>query len=149
MAKNLQFKGLDELAAVLDALPGKLGPQVVGRILRKAEKPLVAAARARAPKKNGDLVKSIGGIAGRGAGKGQQRYVGPRRGGPFKGYTGHLVEYGTGPRTQKDGTSTGSMPAQPYMRPAYEETKEQITQIIKDEVAAVIADGFRAATRIK
>ena len=135
MGKNLQFKGLSELRDILEALPGKLGTKKVGEILRKAEKPLIAAAKARAPKGNGDLIKSIGGIAG--------------RGGENKGYAGHLVEYGTGPRTQKDGTSTGSMPAQPYMRPAYEETKEQIAQIIQDEVAAVIADGFRAATRIK
>ena len=149
MGKNLQFNGLTELRDVLDALPGKLGRQVVGQILRKAEKPLIAAAKAKAPKADGDLIKSIGGIAGRGGGKGEQRYVGPRRGGPNKGYAGHLVEYGTGPRRQKDGTSTGSMPAQPFMRPAYEETKEQIVEIIKQECGAIIADSFRTVTRGK
>lgn len=149
MGKNLQFKGAAELRDILEALPGRLGTKKVGEILRLAEKPLVAAAKARAPRGNGDLIKSIGGIAGRGAGRGEQRYVGPRRGGVNKGYAGHLVEYGTGPRKQKDGTSTGSMPAHPFMRPAYEQTKAQIVQIISDEVAAVIADGFRAATRLK
>lgn len=149
MGKNLRFEGAAGLRDILDALPGKLGRQKVGEILRKAEKPLIAAAKAKAPKGNGDLIKSIGGIAGRGGGRGEQRYVGPRRGGANKGYAGHLVEYGTGPRKQKDGTNTGSMPAQPYMRPAYEETKDQIVQIISDEVAAVIADGFKAATRNK
>jgi len=149
VGKNLQFKGVPELRDILEALGSKLGAKKVGEILRKAEKPLIAAAKARAPKGDGDLIKSIGGIAGRGGGRGEQRYVGPRRGGVNKGYAGHLVEYGTGPRKQKDGGSTGSMPAQPFMRPAYEETKDQITQIIKDEVAAVIADGFKQATRIK
>ena len=149
MGKNLQFNGLEELRQVLDALPGKLGRQTVGKILRKAEKPLIDAAKARVPKDQGDTAKSIGGIAGRGGGRGEQRYVGPRRGGPYKGYAGHLIEYGTGPRKQKDGTSTGSMPAHPFMRPAYEETKDQIVEIIKEECGAIIADGFRAVTRNK
>lgn len=149
MGKNLQFNGLEELRQVLDALPGKLGRQTVGQILRKAEKPLIAAAKARVPKSQGDTEKSIGGIAGRGGGRGEQRYIGPRRGGPFKGYAGHLIEYGTGPRKQKDGTNTGSMPAHPFMRPAYEETKNQIVDIIKQACAAIIADGFRAVTRGK
>ena len=149
MARNLRFKGFDELGAVLDALPGKLGAQVLGQILRKAEKPLIAAMKAKAPKDDGDLIKAIGGIAGRGEGKGTQRYVGPRRGGPNNGYAGHLIEYGTAPRQKADGTSTGTMPARPFVRPAYDETAEQVSQIIQDEVAAIVADGFKNVTRLK
>lgn len=149
MARNLVFEGADELARILDALPGRLGKKRVGEILRKAAKPIVAEARSRVPVLDKDTQKSIGVIAGRGRGRGEQVYIGPRRGGPFKGYAGHLIEYGTAPRKLKDGTSTGSMPAHPFMRPAYEVAKGAALQIIKDEVAADIADGFRNASRLR
>ena len=34
--------------------------------------------------------------------------------------TAHLKEFGTGPRKHKSGKSTGAMPADPFLRPAWE-----------------------------
>lgn len=141
--KNLRFEGIEEIAQVLSALPGRLGPQVILKTLRKAAKPIVAEAKSRAPRDKGDLIRSIGVINGRGQGKGQSVYVGPRRGGSFKGYAGHLVEYGTGPRTMKDGGSSGSMPAQPFMRPAADSKTPLAIESIKLDLKTLIESGFK------
>jgi len=145
VAKNLRFEGIKELDQVLAALSGDkaLSNKVAGQILRKAEKPIVEEARRLVPVGEGDTKKSIGGIAGRGQGRGTQRYIGPRRGGPFKGYAGHLIEYGTAPRRKKNGQETGSMPARPFMRPAYDAKKDEAIQIIKDECKAIILSEFK------
>jgi len=99
VGKNLAFTGVKELEEVLAGLAGdkKLSNKVVRGILNKAAKPIIQRAQELAPEEDGDLKKSIGAIPGRGRGKGEQVYVGPRRGGRFKGYAGHLVEYGTAP----------------------------------------------------
>lgn len=47
-------------------------------------------------------------------------YIGAGPRGP-----GVLAEFGTGHRTWKNGKSTGSMPAQPFMRPAWEAGKDK------------------------
>ncbi|MGY2133651.1 HK97-gp10 family putative phage morphogenesis protein [Hymenobacter sp. HD11105] len=160
MAKNsFQFKGFKELGQVLDALPGRLGPQTVLGILKKGAKPMVEEARRLASNADvtGDLTRSIGAINGRGRGKGMQVYVGPRRGGGFKGYHGHLLEYGTAPHRIKPingkalsyggsayaGVNHPGTAAQPFMRPAFDAKNGQTVQIIKDEVAEIIATGFK------
>lgn len=48
----------------------------------------------------------------------------------------HLVEQGTKERRHKSGKSTGRMPASPFMKPAFEQTK--------DQVRTIVADGMRA-----
>ena len=143
MAKNLAFRGFQELDQVLDALPNNIGPKVLQQILRKAVKPMVAEAKAKAPRDDKDLVKSIGVINGRGAGKGTQIYMGPRRGGGFKGYVGHLIEYGTAPRRTESGRNTGSGPALPFMRPAFDLMYPEAVRIIKEECKTIIDSGFK------
>lgn len=142
--KNLQFRGFEELAQVFDALPGRLGAKTVQGILRKAVKPIVEEAKAKVPKRTGNLKKSIGTIAGRGQGKGTQVYAGPRRGGPYKGYAGHLIEYGTGPRKQAStGRNTGSVAAQPFMRPAFDKMYPVAVGIVKAETRAIVESAFK------
>jgi HK97 gp10 family phage protein len=144
VGKNLQFSGFEEAATILDALPGRLGPQVLLKTLRKGGKPIVAEARSRVPVKKKALIRSIGTINGRRGGKGQQVYLGPRRGGGYKGYAGHLIEYGTAPRTKKNGASTGSVAAHPFMRPAFELRIGEAREIIKNELRDLIRDGFKS-----
>ncbi|MGI4822251.1 MAG: HK97-gp10 family putative phage morphogenesis protein [Janthinobacterium lividum] len=162
MGKNLKFVGLEELGQVLDGLAGdkKLSNKVVRGILNKGAKPIVAEAKSRVSRKNGDLQKSIGTIPGRGQGKGEQVYIGPRRGGRFKGYAGHLVEYGTAPHIIKAKAAGGQLhllgnrfaeevhhpgaAAKPFMRPAFDSKKDEAIGIIKDECKAIIADAFKS-----
>lgn len=50
-----------------------------------------------------------------------------------KGAHAHLVEFGTGPRRQKNGMSTGSAPAQPFLFPAWEsERPKYISELTKE-----------------
>ena len=162
MGKNLSFTGIEELSQVLDALSGdkKLSNKVVRGILNKAAKPIIVDAQARVSKDKGELRKSIGTIPGRGQGKGEQVYIGPRRGGRFKGYAGHLVEYGTAPHIIKAKAAGGLLhlrgnvfveevhhpgaAAKPFMRPAYDSKKDEAVGIIKDECKAIILDEFKA-----
>lgn len=46
----------------------------------------------------------------------------------------HLVEFGTGPRFQKNGRYVGRMPAQPFMRPAWDATKAEVLKRISEEM---------------
>ena len=50
----------------------------------------------------------------------------------------HLVEFGTGPRQQKNGKSTGVMPAQPFMRPAFDNNVDRAIETMKDGLAEEI-----------
>jgi HK97 gp10 family phage protein len=162
MAKNLKFVGIEELNQVLDGLAGdkKLSGKVVRGILNKAAKPIIVDAKSRVSKKDGDLQRAIGSIPGRGQGKGEQVYVGPRRGGRFKGYAGHLVEYGTAPHIIRAKASGGQLhlrgnvfatevqhpgaAAKPFMRPAFDSKKDEAIGIIKDECKKIILDEFKS-----
>ena len=46
----------------------------------------------------------------------------------------HLVEFGTKARTRKKRGSTGTMPAFPFMRPAFESTKERVLQAFVEKI---------------
>jgi HK97 gp10 family phage protein len=162
VGKNLSFTGISDLNEVLNALAGdkKLSNKVVRGILNKAAKPIIQKAQELAPKEDGDLQKSIGAIPGRGQGKGEQVYIGPRRGGRFKGYAGHLVEYGTAPHIIRAKAAGGQLhlrgnvfveevhhpgaTAKPFMRPAFDSMKGEAIDIIKAECKAIILDGFKS-----
>jgi len=59
----------------------------------------------------------------------------------------HLVEFGTGPRYQKKtGRYTGSMPPAPYLRNAFDATRRQALEILRDEMWKNI---MRSAERIR
>lgn len=149
------MQGVEEIEKVLAGLPGKFGEQVVLKVLRKSAKPLINEAKQRAPKDDGDLQKSIGTISGRGGGKGKQIYVGPKRGGGFKGYHAHLVEYGTAPRKLDKPhvvtiggrtvtiTHTGTMPAKPFMRPAFDTKIDEVQEVIATEFRSILQSGFK------
>lgn len=162
MANNLRFKGIEELGQVLDGLAGdkKLSNAVMRGLLNKGAKPIIEEAKRLVPKGNGDLEKSIGAIPGRGQGKGEQVYIGPRRGGRFKGYAGHLIEYGTAPHIIRAKAAGGLLrfngnvavpevhhpgtPARPFMRPAFDSKKDEAVGIITDGCRDIIASEFKS-----
>ncbi len=143
-AKNtFQFEGFKEVEQLLDALPKKLGEQTLQKILRKNAQPLIQRGRELVPRRKGEIAKSLGVVAGRGAGRGTSIYVGPRRSKAFQGYAAHLLEFGTAPRVKKNGQSTGSMPASPFWRPAFDQTKDQIIAGIRLDIKAVLDSNFQ------
>ena len=154
MAKGFEMHGFEDIDRVLAALPGKLGPQVLTRTLRKAAKPLTDEAKRLVPKDSGELAKSIGVIAAKDFGDYTGVYVGPRRG-FYAGHHAHLVEYGTvmrkldKPRVVKIGgktvtiTHTGTMPAKPFMRPAYDSKIGEVQEEVKKELYNILESGFK------
>lgn len=155
---GFQLDGFDQLSEVLAGLPGKLGEQVVDKILRKAAQPMLRKAKELSSNADvtGDTTKSIGILANR---KANSIKLGPRRGGGFKGYTAHLLEYGTAPHIIRAKAAGGllhfagtyvaevhhpGMAAQPFMRPAFDATHGAVVQSIKDQCAEIIASGFKS-----
>lgn len=131
MSINISVIGAKELDAALKGLPSVLSESMVTKAHSDAAFPLVSAAHFLAPVgKTGNLADSIGiekvGIK-RGGNIGQIS-VGPRRKGGFKGFHGHLIEYG---KTNRDGSRTQP---RPFMEPAFNNTKTQVETGIAREI---------------
>lgn len=143
-----EFKGAKELAEALRALgQDRLIKATLKRALLKAGQPMVETAQRLAPRgkrKGGDdagkphmadkiavsttLSKRQRRQQGFGAHRGRTDntavvFIGAGPRGPAV-----LAEFGTGPRRRKNGQKTGSTPAQPFMRPAWEQHHRQILE---------------------
>ena len=119
----IKLTGTRELAKALQTIPRRSTRTTILRASARAgAKPFVQAARKKVranSKDSGTLLKSI-----------KARTVKSNK---FRGKVvagsgsdaphGHLVEFGTGPRQTKSGRFTGSMGAEPWARPAYDQTK--------------------------
>lgn len=145
---RVNMKGIEELEKVLRQFPDHVKRVEIRRLLRKAGRPTLNAAKAKAPK--GSVQHSRypkASVPGKRASKGEgkviatydpqnlseslgfinartvqpQVYLGPRSGkkatGGKDGYYGHMIEYG------HKAVNGEMVPAQPFMRPAYEQTK--------------------------
>lgn len=142
-AFDFRLVGLEALDKALAELPKAVAKQTLDRILRKGARPVVKQAKANlSGSGDGKLAKSIR------AGTSLSRYQRRRRRKAgdvelFIGPTlphGHLKEWGTGPRYhKKSGKYVGSMPAEPYMRPAWDATKHKVLAIISEEAWNEIA----------
>jgi hypothetical protein len=115
---ELRVTGERQVAASLRALVAAADTDTLKDAARYASEPIVTAAKGRAPSEDiadgirvlnvdvtasGEVVSEIG-----------------LPGGRQKWFHGLFVELGTGPRVQKTtGRRTGSMPASPFLRPAF------------------------------
>lgn len=67
------------------------------------------------------------------------------------GSTAHIVEFGTGPRKTQDGKSTGAMPADPFLRPAWDAeakpTNDRLKTILADEIDKAAKRAARTAAK--
>lgn len=171
MSVTVSVSGLMELDKALGYLPKATARNVLRRTLDKAAQPIVERARQLAPVRTGTLRDSITAstrvknktgsseyaaamkaglgkdaarsalLAARRANKGQgsfaETYVGPARGKGVIRYA-HIVEFG----------SNDTAP-QPYMRPAWDATKDQALSIIKAELGNEIIKAARRVGRSK
>lgn len=155
---GISFKGFDDLDAVLAGLPGKLGPQTVNKVFNKAAKPLVKRAKELSSNadQSGETTKSIGVLNNRKQGG---ISIGPRRGNGYKGYTAHLLEYGTAPHVIRAKAADGllsfagtftkevqhpGIAAQPFMRPAADAMLPQVIENVKDGLREIIESEFKS-----
>lgn len=162
---SFRLEGFKELDAALAELPASLARGASKRAVGKAARIMADAQQALAnPGLKDTIVVStkarnltglaeFGAVLGSGgsAREAKQALRGARR---TRGSEGtritarvgstsplaHLFEFGTAPRTQKTtGRYTGVMPAEPFVRPAFDSKVGLVTSAIKAELAADIA----------
>ena len=100
---NMELTGVKEIDQVLREMPSKLTRQVLQSAARKAARPMVADMKAGAPKRSGNLRRSIGIKALKSKVDNLRAVivVGVRRGKKFKAQHAHLIEFGTKERVAK------------------------------------------------
>lgn len=138
MNAQITITGLKQIDDVIKNLPSAFQHSVIGSANYRASKQLVEKEKLLAPEgPTGNLVDSIGAVRtsrAKATSLGEV-VVGPRRKGGYKGYAGHLVEYGTKRRTNKNGANRGVMPKKPFAAPAFRATQSQIESSIATELA--------------
>lgn len=151
---KLKVEGFRELDKVLAELPAATARRVSRAGMIAALEPVAATARSLAPRgsesKNARMADSIGvsdKLTRRQAREARRLF---REGKTVQSvYVGvgdpvaHLVEFGSGPRQHKSGKSTGIMPAQPFMRPAWDQNRQAVldslAQHLREQIDAVLA----------
>ncbi|MCB5411882.1 HK97-gp10 family putative phage morphogenesis protein [Pseudogemmobacter faecipullorum] len=149
MARYVQ--GADALKRKLAALPAAVAA-ALNPALKKSAEEIAADARAlaEASRRTGSLADSIDAT---GPGETTPAYAadGGKRtaedgqafvtAGSPEARHGHLVEFGTEERHHKDGTSTGTMPAEPFLLPAWRlnmtRVKNRLRRVIRAEAKKV------------
>lgn len=136
---SLNVKGWRELEqALYDLGNDRTIRSTMKRAMLEAAEPMARDARARVPVgETGNLRESIDvgvRLNSRQAAERRSRahikatgtfvevFVGAGKGGA----QAHLIEFGTGPRSNKKGANRGQMAARPFMRPAWEAHKQQV-----------------------
>lgn len=144
MSVKISVTGISEIDNLLRSLPKQITHRVMGSAHLDAAKPLIDSAKgiviSREKTKNtGRLEESIGGIkiSQRKSNEIGMVQVGPRRKkGTYRGYHGHLVEYGHRlVSSKKSGKrQIGFVRPYPFMRPAFDKTKDQVSRNIVESV---------------
>lgn len=151
MSVTVKVEGLKEVQTALRRLPDATAKNVIRRVLRKAGKPIADRARELAPVDDGDLRDSIG--VSTKLSKRQRKLH--RKG----GRDDIEVFVGAGPYPQAHLQEFGTVdhPAQPFLRPAWDQHKRAVLDGIKADMWAEIrksADRLakkaaRAAAKLK
>lgn len=133
-------EGAREIQNCLKALPEAIQHKVQQKAHEQAAKPLVKRAQQLAPIHEGDLSESIGTVKPslKKANEVGEVRVGPRRRRPYKGFHGHLIEFGTKPRKNKKGANRGSVTPNPFMEPAFNQTRSVVLREIQVETGKAL-----------
>lgn len=148
----MRVTGVKEIDAVLKGLPAQLSDKVIQTANLYAAKPLIEKAKLTAPEgPTGNLVDSIGAVKERASTFGKrevgQIVVGPRRKGSYKGFAGHLVEYGTKDRTNKRGANRGKVTGIHFMEKSFDATNDQILSRFNEGTGKALSSFMRRTIR--
>lgn len=150
---KLRIEGMKELERDLRKLKDFTARRVGRRAMTAALEPVAAAAKAAAPR-SGDGRHMADSIAvGKRLVPAQAREA-PREGkhlmlmyvGPKEPHA-HLVEFGTVERFHRSGKSVGRMPAQPFMRPAWDGNREAVLATLTAELRVELDKALARAAR--
>lgn len=142
----------DALAKRLAAIPEEIKQKLVPALVKSAEEVAGRAETlAEASRRSGGLIESIAvtkpgettppyGQGGASAQAGELQALVTV--GDTDNRHGHLVEFGTQERHHKDGSSTGKMPAQPFLLPAWRLSKARIQRRINRAINAGIKEAI-------
>jgi len=161
---RVKIAGLKEIQDKLKTLEPKIAKKVVHQALKKAAEPILHAARSKAPVDTGLLVSSLKTKASTSNRKGTMTVRVQTSKGDYKGedFYASFIEFGHHRGKRKTRKSLGLpektpkelnpavkafvnainknarpwVPPQPFMRPAYDENKEQALQILTREIIA-------------
>lgn len=133
MAGSLKMTGFKELERKLAQLPASTAKGVTRRVLKKQLKPVAIMANAFWPGADDDVFRITSRIARGQMGDSHMRrsrstvnmFVGAP-GGANGTPEAHLIEFGTGPRFQKNGRYTGEVAPTPMLQPAWDAHKRQM-----------------------
>jgi HK97 gp10 family phage protein len=145
MAKGVEIAGLVELGETLDILPQKVERKFIRRSIGKGAQIFKEAVKSHAPRITGRLFKAVS-VKQLRPGSGSFTEL---IGFAFKGILAKKVGKVRNPaRTQRSGpgtedpgvyskfveTGTFNTPARPFVRPAFEETKNKVTEVVGQDL---------------
>lgn len=136
MKIDMELKGIDEILDSLNELPKAASVAVMRKAAVKALAPFVAVAQDLAPRKSGNLSDSVEVTTKIKKSQRTRRdaevtvYAGPAG---KQGAHGHLIEFGT-----------SKMPAHPFVRPAWERTKELVVENFNREIWDALLKSIRS-----
>ncbi len=119
MSLKIKIEGLDELDKAIRKLPQNIQKRVLKGALRAGGRVIVKDAKQRVPVDSGTLKKSIVVVTGRSK-EGALMFVTTKS----SAFYSHLIEFGT-----------SKMRPQPFLRPAFDNTQEEVIQAIGDKLA--------------
>lgn len=130
---EVRVSGTKEASRALRRLSGSVRADLLVDVMHEAAEPIVRSAKGRAPS---DIIAEGIRVVNVNVGSGGEvtAEVG-LPGGRKPWFHGLFVELGTGPRIQKTtGRRTGSMPADPFLRPAFDAEKNNVRLIFAEEL---------------
>lgn len=132
------IRGYDELLRAFKGLPDQYSDKKIQKVNLRAAQPLIFRMHRLAPVGlTGNLADSIGAVRSKVSGELGAVEVGPRRRGGYKGFAGHLVEFGTKARRTKSGANRGTMPSNPFVETAYDQTIDEVLGLVDKELETV------------
>lgn len=164
---KVQVSGLKEALEALRELPKGTDKRTIRAAMIDAVQPIVATAQKLAPEDEGDLKDSM--IATPRVEASQRSAVGRTRKTDVRAFAGpnysegqgysaphaHLVEFGTsaryttGGKSKPKGVYSGRMPAQPFMRPAFDAGKMKFIRDMQARLITLVDKAVRRAARRK
>jgi len=124
MQVDMKIEGLKEIEQALATLKVGTSKGVARRAMKKELKPVMDMANALWPGSSDEVFKVTSKVSGSQPQPKKGRSIVNMLVGAPGGATGtphaHLIEWGTGPRTQKNGRFTGSVSPQPMLTPAWD-----------------------------
>jgi HK97 gp10 family phage protein len=138
---RIKLEGGAELERKLKAIDAKLAKSIVKKALRAGAKVVLKAAKAKAPRKSGLLVKSLK-VRSAKAKKGAVRMAVQTREGDFKGETFYaaFTEFGHRIGNRKLGNARKVVEAKPFLGPAFDASKDEAARAITETIKQGLSD---------